>query len=125
MFRTAIRSTRSCHTTSPFRSGLAIVALAATTALAIATGSALAAAVRAAPPIIAMIGEPQTLDPMASTADLVGIDHAARLRTAVHLRCQLERGADAGGEHAGDLEGRPRLHAFRCARASSSTTARR
>ena len=37
-------------------------------------------------------------------------DHAARVRAAVHLRCQLERGADAGREPAGDLERRPGLH---------------
>src|SRR5205823_4259014 len=36
--------------------------------------------------------------------------HAAYLRVAVHLRRQLERYADAGGEHAGDLERRSRLY---------------
>src|SRR5439155_12434269 len=74
MFRTAIRSTHSCHHTNrTIRAGLAIVAMAATTAIALATGSALAAPVRGGAVNIAMIGEPQTLDPMASTADLVGI----------------------------------------------------
>src|SRR5258708_27428958 len=73
MFRTGILSTRSSHPTSTFRAGLTIVAVAATTAIALATGSALAAPVRGGAANIAMIGEPQTLDPMASTADLVGI----------------------------------------------------
>ena len=73
MYRTGTLSTRSSHPTSTLRAGLAIVAMAATTAIALATGSALAAPVRGGAANIAMIGEPQTLDPMASTADLVGI----------------------------------------------------
>ena len=71
MFRTGIRSAHPCHTNSTFRPGLAIVAVAA--AIALATGSALAAPPKGGAANIAMIGEPQTLDPMASTADLVGI----------------------------------------------------
>ena len=59
---------------------------------------------------LAMVGEPQTLDPMASHRRPGRHDHAARLRAALHVRRQLERGADAGREHAGDLEGRPGLH---------------
>src|SRR5258708_4083194 len=73
MFRTGILSTRSSPPTSLFRAGFAIVAGAATTTIALATGSVLAAPVRGGAANIAMIGEPQTLDPMASTADLVGI----------------------------------------------------
>ena len=71
MFRIGIRGARSLHTTPTFRSGLAAIALAAT--LGLAAGSALAAPVKGGAANIAMIGEPQTLDPMASTADLVGI----------------------------------------------------
>src|SRR5256886_17679612 len=71
MFRTGIRSTRSCHTTSIFRAGLAVIALAAAAAIAITPDSALAAPSKGGPANLAMIGEPQTLDPMASTADLV------------------------------------------------------
>ena len=71
MFRNGIRSAHPCHTHSTFRTGLAIVAVAA--AIALATGSALAAPPKGGAANIAMIGEPQTLDPMASTADLVGI----------------------------------------------------
>ena len=37
-------------------------------------------------------------------------NHATRVRTAVHVRRQLERDTHAGGEHAGDLEGRPGLY---------------
>ena len=73
MFRTGIRSTHPCHTNSTFRAGLAIVAVTAAAAIALATGSALAAPAKGGAANIAMIGEPQTLDPMASTADLVGI----------------------------------------------------
>src|SRR5450755_3564210 len=72
MFRTAVRSTR-CHTTPTFRARLAMATLAAAAAIAIATGSALAAPAKGGAANIATIGEPQTLDPMASTADLVGI----------------------------------------------------
>ena len=71
MFRNGIRSAHPCHTNSTFCTGLAIVAVAA--AIALATGSALAAPPKGGAANIAMIGEPQTLDPMASTADLVGI----------------------------------------------------
>ena len=73
MFRNGIRSTHPCHTNSDFpRRSRAIVAVAAAIAL-LATGSALAAPPKGGAANIAMIGEPQTLDPMASTADLVGI----------------------------------------------------
>src|SRR5207245_6780496 len=51
--------------------GLAVVALAAAAAMVLATGSALAAPAKGGAANLAMIGEPQTLDPMASTADLV------------------------------------------------------
>ena len=70
MVRTGIRSTLSFHATSAFRAGLAVVVLGA--ALALATTSALAAPPKGGAANLAMIGEPQTLDPMASTADLVG-----------------------------------------------------
>jgi len=71
MFRIGIRGTRSLRTTPMFRGGFAAIALAA--ALGLAAGSALAAPAKGGAANIAMIGEPQTLDPMASTADLVGI----------------------------------------------------
>jgi ABC-type transport system substrate-binding protein len=54
------------------RARAAAVALAVVTALALATDSALAAPARGGAANLAMIGEPQTLDPMSSTADLVG-----------------------------------------------------
>src|SRR5882757_3243852 len=68
MFRIAILNTRSSHT---FRAGLAIVAVATTIAIGVVTTSALAAPPKGGAANLAMIGEPQTLDPMASTADLV------------------------------------------------------
>src|SRR5205807_10414967 len=71
MFRTGVRSTRSCRTASIFRAGLAVIALAAAAAIAITPDSALAAPSKGGAANLAMIGEPQTLDPMASTADLV------------------------------------------------------
>ena len=71
MFRNGIRSAHRRHTSSTLRADLAVVAVAA--AIALATGSALAAPPKGGAANIAMIGEPQTLDPMASTADLVGI----------------------------------------------------
>src|SRR5580765_6908994 len=71
MFRTAIRSTHSCHANPMFRARLATLALTAAAALVLATGSALAAPPKGGAANLAMIGEPQTLDPMASTADLV------------------------------------------------------
>ena len=70
MVRTGIRSTPFFRTTSTFRAGLSVVVLGA--ALALATTSALAAPPKGGAANLAMIGEPQTLDPMASTADLVG-----------------------------------------------------
>ena len=73
MFRIDIRGTRSFHTTPSFRGSFAAIALAAAAALGLATGAALAAPQKGGAANIAMIGEPQTLDPMASTADLVGI----------------------------------------------------
>ena len=73
MFRSVIRSTRSRHTNPTFRAGLAAFALAAASVIAFATNSALAVPPKGGAANIAMIGEPQTLDPMASTADLVGI----------------------------------------------------
>src|SRR2546430_5032980 len=73
MFRTGVRSTRSCRTASIFRAGLAVIALAAAAAIAVTPGSAFAAPPKGGAANLAMIGEPQTLDPMASTADLVGI----------------------------------------------------
>ena len=71
MFRTGIRSTLSCHTRPTFRASLAVVALTAVTAIGLAT-PALAAPAKGGAANLAMIAEPQTLDPMASTADLVG-----------------------------------------------------
>jgi len=56
MFRNGIRSAHPCHTNSTFRTGLAIVAVAA--AIALATGSALAAPPKGGAANIAMIGEP-------------------------------------------------------------------
>src|ERR1700716_1085401 len=72
MFRTIVRSTRSHPTNPTFRGGLAALALVAAPALALAPGAALAAPPKGGAANLAMIGEPQTLDPMASTADLVG-----------------------------------------------------
>src|SRR6478736_6363057 len=72
MFRIGVRSTRSCDTNPTLRARAAAVALAAVTALTLATDSALAAPPRGGAANLAMIGEPQTLDPMSSTADLVG-----------------------------------------------------
>src|SRR5690242_13975045 len=71
MLRTGIRSTHSRHTSPRIRSGLAVVALAAAVAIVLAAGSAFAAPPKGGAANLAMIGEPQTLDPMASTADLV------------------------------------------------------
>src|SRR5437016_3671051 len=71
MFRTGLRSTHSRHANPRIRSGLAVAALAAATAIVLAAGSALAAPPKGGAANLAMIGEPQTLDPMASTADLV------------------------------------------------------
>src|SRR6266536_1534950 len=71
MFRTGTRSMHSRHASPRIRSGLAVVALAAATAIVLAAGSALAAPPKGGAANLAMIGEPQTLDPMASTADLV------------------------------------------------------
>ena len=74
MFRTAIRNLWSSQFgLSHSASRVALAAVAVATALGFAGGSALAAPVRGGAANIAMIGEPQTLDPMASTADLVGI----------------------------------------------------
>src|SRR5438034_6817098 len=69
MFRTGIRNTHFRHLS--FRAGRAVVALAAAAAMALASNSALAAPPKGGAANLAMIGEPQTLDPMASTADLV------------------------------------------------------
>src|SRR5882724_8417456 len=72
MFRTGIRSTRSRHQASrTIRAGLTIIALAAAAAISLAMASALAAPPKGGAANLAMIGEPQTLDPMASTVDLV------------------------------------------------------
>src|SRR5678816_2209415 len=57
---------RSC------RAGLAIATVALSALAAFAGTAALAAPPKGGAANIAMIGEPQTLDPMASTADLVG-----------------------------------------------------
>src|ERR1700682_3965888 len=70
MVRTGIRSTFFFHRTSILRAGLAVALRAA--ALPLAPPSALAAPPKGGAANLAMIGEPQTLDPMASTADLVG-----------------------------------------------------
>ncbi len=70
MVRTGIRSTLFFHATSTFRAGLAVALMGA--ALVLVTTSALAAPPKGGAANLAMIGEPQTLDPMASTADLVG-----------------------------------------------------
>ena len=49
---------------------------------------------------VATIGEPPTLDAMASTVDLVGCHFAAHLRNALHLRCGLAYRPTAGGSAA-------------------------
>src|SRR2546430_2858663 len=72
MFRTGVRTPGSCRTSAFFRAGLAVIALAAAAAIAVTPGSALAAPSKGGAANLAMIGEPQTLDPMASTADLEG-----------------------------------------------------
>jgi peptide/nickel transport system substrate-binding protein len=54
------------------RAGLAIATIAFSAAIALVSSGALAAPAKGGAANIAMIGEPQTLDPMASTADLVG-----------------------------------------------------
>jgi len=72
MFRIGVPSTQFCHTNPTLRARAAVLALAAMTALALATDSALAAPATGGAANLAMIGEPQTLDPMSSTADLVG-----------------------------------------------------
>src|SRR3954471_14887950 len=54
------------------RAARAIATTIVASAIAVAAGAALAAPPRGGAANIAMIGEPQTLDPMASTADLVG-----------------------------------------------------
>src|SRR5213080_1667532 len=72
MFRTGTRSMHSRHANPRIRSGLPVIVLAAATAIVLAAGSALAAPPKGGAANLAMIGEPQTLDPMASTADLVG-----------------------------------------------------
>src|SRR3989442_11226549 len=69
MFRTRIRSTHFRHLS--FRAGRAVVALAAAAEIALAGSSGLAAPPKGGAANLAMIGEPQTLDPMASTADVV------------------------------------------------------
>src|SRR5471032_3373923 len=71
MFRTTIRNPRSFQF-GHARSALAVIVIAAA-AMGFTSGPALAAPVKGGAANIAMIGEPQTLDPMASTADLVGI----------------------------------------------------
>ncbi len=72
MFRTAIRTTYPRHTPSSFRANVVAVAMGAALATALAGGAALAAPSKGGAANLAMIAEPQTLDPMASTADLVG-----------------------------------------------------
>jgi peptide/nickel transport system substrate-binding protein len=72
MFRTAFRSMRSGHARPLFRAGPAVVAVVTAAAIALVGGSALAAPPKGGAANLAMIAEPQTLDPMASTADLVG-----------------------------------------------------
>ncbi len=54
------------------RAGLAITPIIVSAAIALASSATLAAPPKGGAANIAMIGEPQTLDPMASTADLVG-----------------------------------------------------
>jgi len=54
------------------RAVLAVAPIVVSAAIALACGGALAAPPKGGAANIAMIGEPQTLDPMASTADLVG-----------------------------------------------------
>src|SRR5207248_1390168 len=75
MSGTSISSPVSLHfgRSSPaMRPALAVIALATACAIGLSSGSALSAPVKGGAANIAMIGEPQTLDPMASTADLVG-----------------------------------------------------
>src|ERR1035438_5667078 len=60
------RALRRCRTS------VAVAPLAVAAAIGLASNCALAAPPRGGAANIAMIGEPQTLDPMASTADLVG-----------------------------------------------------
>src|SRR6266496_814231 len=71
MFRTGTRSMHSRHANPRIRSGLAVVALAAAGAISAVPNAAFAAPPKGGAANLAMIGEPQTLDPMASTADLV------------------------------------------------------
>ena len=54
------------------RAGRTIATIVVAAAVALAGSATLAAPPRGGAANIAMIGEPQTLDPMASTADLVG-----------------------------------------------------
>src|SRR3982750_3322642 len=54
------------------RTGLAIATVVVSAAAALVGTAAVAAPPRGGPANTAMTGEPQTLDPMASTADLVG-----------------------------------------------------
>ena len=68
MHRIACRLARLGHA---LRARLAVVPILASAAIAVACGGALAAPPKGGAANIAMIGEPQTLDPMASTADLV------------------------------------------------------
>ena len=63
LFRRALQSCRA---------GIAIAPIAVSAAIALASSGALAVPPRGGAANLAMIGEPQTLDPMASTADLVG-----------------------------------------------------
>ena len=65
---------RSAHLGDPaFRSRAAIATMVVSLLLTLHGGSALAVPARGGVANLAMIGEPQTLDPMASTADLVSI----------------------------------------------------
>src|ERR1035441_4278832 len=60
------RALRRCRTS------VAVAPIAVSAAIALASSGALAVPPRGGAANLAMIGEPQTLDPMASTADLVG-----------------------------------------------------
>src|SRR5438552_2998584 len=72
MLRNTHRFAPADHVVRTHRAGRAIAAMVAAAAFALAGSAALAAPPRGGAANIAMIGEPQTLDPMASTADLVG-----------------------------------------------------
>ena len=73
MICAAVATDRLHRATPAGRARLAALALAAAIAAIATSGALLAAPPKGGAANLAMIGEPQTLDPMASTADLVSI----------------------------------------------------